>query len=560
MPQKNKWVGYTQRGYLEIKQSILNKVRTHVPEQTDFSESNIFVIIVSIFAGLVEQLNYYIDQLMRESFVPTARRYSSLVRHSRVFDYRIKAANPASVDVTITLYKDGEPYTLQTGEQEVIDLNTVFISSNNLNWFPKNTLTLNPGDTRGIITLSQYSHVTDNSTLTSVEPLHRITIPGSGYVHNSMVITINQELWAQVNTFGKSGPNDKHFIIDIDISGNAFIGFGDGVRGEIPPEGGLITFSYKSTKGILGNITSNSFADFSGLTPTSEADEIKVFNYYSAAGGTGYENSESLRNNLPLSLRTLERAVTKQDYADIAALHPGVRSAYCTYECGKYVNLYIAPITSSGGIASLSLLQDVKNHMDKYRMITTFINTYPCGISYIKVNMSITGNLMVASSLINTQIRALLLDEYSYDKSEINKSIRVSDIYALVDNHNLVDFLSIKNLELIPYAHPQNHNQPLVANYETLDLHEPLTIRVNLLGPNQAQIISGTQILGTTPLNTWFNHQGLFKIRINTGLYIIGNSWHITFIPKNKDLIISDNSLPMLTTENLSLTIKEKLI
>ena len=117
MALENKWVGYLQRGYLQIKNSILNRVRSSVPEITDFSESNILVIIVSMFSGMVEQLNYYIDQLLRESFVTTARRYTSLVRHARTFDYRIKAANPASTVLVVTFLKAGEPYYLLPGQE-----------------------------------------------------------------------------------------------------------------------------------------------------------------------------------------------------------------------------------------------------------------------------------------------------------------------------------------------------------------------------------------------------------------------------------------------------------
>ena len=86
MALKNQWVGYISRSYLQIKNSVLQRLSEIVPEVTDHSESNILVIIIGIFSGIAEMLNYYIDNMARESFITTARRYSSVVKHTRLIE------------------------------------------------------------------------------------------------------------------------------------------------------------------------------------------------------------------------------------------------------------------------------------------------------------------------------------------------------------------------------------------------------------------------------------------------------------------------------------------
>ena len=131
MALKNQWVGYISRGYEQIKKSLLSRLGETNPEITDHSESNILVIIIDMFSGIGEQLNYYIDNMARESFISTARRYSSIVKLTRLIDYRIKAAIPASVDLTISL--PTEPiFKLQGQDEFFIPAGTKFSTNNYL--------------------------------------------------------------------------------------------------------------------------------------------------------------------------------------------------------------------------------------------------------------------------------------------------------------------------------------------------------------------------------------------------------------------------------------------
>lgn len=560
MPLKNKWVGYTQRGYLQIKQSIRNRVSVDVPEQTDFSESNIFVILVSIFSGLIEQINYYIDQLMRESFVTTARRYSSLVRHSRLFDYRIRAASPAYVDVLLILKKDGEEYTLQVGESEKIPLNTLFTSDNGLQWRSLKDIQILPGQSRVMLPLSQFVSVSETYTIPNSDP-DQVILIGTRYVHNSMNLSIAGELWELVTTFGRSLSTDRHYIIDIGLDGVAYVMFGDGTRGLIPSPGSIVNLSYHNTSGLAGNISTGSITDSPSITLTSEADEIEVNNLGSASGGNNYENIESLRKNIPLSLRVLDRAVTKKDYSDIATLHPGVKSAYAYYECDKYVDIYIAPTTITGGIASLGLLNSVHSHFQNYKMITTFINVMPAGISLIKLDITITGRLMVSQGDIISNVTDLLISEYGYNSSWVNRAIRKSDIYALIDNQPLVDYLTINNMSIKPYAFPSNnHLNQLNYSLEVLDLQGVEKYSIAYLSPTSIVLTKNFVNVQTLSLGVWANIGGKFNIRIDSGTYNSGNIWDITLNPKNQDLVLSDKSIPTLNLENLSIQVNETII
>jgi hypothetical protein len=550
MALKNQWVGYVQRGYLDIKNSILNKIRVNVPELTDFSESNIFVIITSIFAGLIEQINYYIDQLMRESFLVTARRYTSLIRHARMFDYRVKAANPASTVLTVTFFKSGNYLQLGSSETETIPKNTIFTSNNGLNFVSTRDSILTQGNYRLFVPVKQFTELSDSFIIGSTDPDQSYSL-GTNYVHDSISLSINSEIWEQVTSFGLSSGIDKHFIVDIGIDGIAYIRFGDGIRGAIPPINGLVEFSYRETLGSVGNIGANTITSDPGIS-WDFADYAEVNNDNPVTGGIGYEDIESIRRSLPLSLRTLDRAVTRQDYIDIVLLHPGVNKAGLIFECGKFVEIYVSPM--GGGIAQEPLLLDIKEWFDRYRMITTFVEPKAAGETLIHLNITVTPHLTTRTTGLVNIIRDELLESFGYENSDINKGIHKSDIYALVDNISGVNYLNINQLFLKPYPYPKNHNNILNFTFEALNIRSKAQFRLIFIGSNNFILFEkGVRVIQFT-LNQLINVKG-FRMRVLPGNYTLGNEWDINVYPNNQDILINDNSIPVLLSDNLTVNI-----
>lgn len=552
MPLKNNWVGYLERGYLQIKQSILNRVRVKVPEITDFSESNIFVIITSIMAGLVEQLHYYIDQLMRESFIVTARRYTSVVRHARMFDYRIKASFPSSTVLTLDFIKNGEPYTLQSGESETLLQGHTFTTSSGLSFRSTNNVTATVGQYNINIPVSQFELKQDEFTINSSDPDQAYPI-GLKYVHGSMSLVISGTPWIEVNSFARSLSSDNHFIIDISEDGMAYLIFGDGNRGNIPPNGGNAIMDYQITEAVRGNVNPGSIINM-GNKNWDYVDSVNINQYNNSTGGVGYEDINSIKRNVPLSLRTLDRAVTRKDYEDVALLHPGVNMAYVDFECGKFVDLYVYPY--GGGLAQQGLLGSVKDWFEDYRMVTTFVNPRPAGESMIVLNLEVTGRFKMKSQVIEDKVRSALMDNYGLGKSRINRAIRKSDVYALVDNQPPVDFLIIHEMYIIPYSFPLNHNNPLNLSLKPLDYGSSAKFRVTYMGSGSFQLQEGLVPIATLILNEELEVSG-FKIKIKPGSYTNGDQWEFTYYPSGSDIVLNDNSIPILTDDNLTLTINE---
>lgn len=558
MQIQNPWVGYLNRSYSSIKQNILNRLGLSNPEITDHSESNILIIIISIFAGLMEQLNYYIDNLAREAFIGQARRYSSMVSLSKLIDYRIKSSVPATVDIRLELFDINGEHIVYTNDFTLQDI--VFATANNITFRQTEPVTLTAGDI-GIMVIpcKQILTVEDYTIGQTSGVAGQILVLPSDYAHSSSLLLINGEFYEERATFGRSNSTDKHYIVDVSVDQIPFIRFGDDINGKIPLAGQDVILSYSSTQGEDGNVDPNtiSLSTSTDITSFPDVESFLINNPIKASGGSDIESIERIRRNAPLSLRTLMRAVSKQDYIDVTQLAPGVIYADTFWDCGKVIDIYIAP--NSGGIASLALINDTTAFVNLRKMWTTRIRVSPSGETQLKIKLLVTANNYLDGNVCQQQVISTMLEEYRFLNSSVNRDIRLSDIYALVDNLTTVDFLEIEEITTKPYARPLYSLNQLNADINVLPgsiqkikwrvAYDGSSFRLFKQGQFQNQIYQG--VLYTSPSN-------IMSILLEVDNYTSGDEWVFFSYPYNQDIVFDDFTVPILSADNLIVTVTEQ--
>lgn len=575
MPTSNPWLTPYQRSYNDIKDKIISNLRLKVPEINDFSEGNIFILIISIFAAIAEVIHYYIDNMAREAFLPTARRFSSVYKHAKLVDYHIKAGVPATVDITI-YRSSGKPIDSDI----TIPVNTVFTSADGKQWLSTKTIVWgangeNPYSVK--VPLIQKTKVGDPDRISFGQITSKDVIIYLGdlptnqkYVEGSMTLFINNEAWTLVDTFAYANSRDKVYKVEIDQNLKPFIMFGDGQFGMKPDLNGAVEGIYYLTYGSSGNIDQNQFDTVPNLLTDIESD-IVITNLLPATGGTDYEDFYMIKDHIPLSIKTLGVAITKEDFEAVAKLVPGVDKAYVDYICGKYVQIYITP--DGGGEASSALIESVRDRISKSKVITTSISVMSTHRSVIYLYADITGRKSFNKSDISDQVSKALLEAYSYNTSDINKVVRLSDIYALIDNQNMVDYLTVNKLFLMSYPQPSKISSPeLNITYLSQDSfnkesegnsisYEQITVTITESGYN-LKGASGGSVDGTYGKNIKFSNDAVsFDITINqnTGglVYNVDDTYTFNLGPMNKDLTPTEFNIPVFITNSIQLTIHE---
>lgn len=453
----NKWLNPYQRSYQQIKAKLVESLMGLKDKDgqkliTDYSEGNILIIILSLFAAIAEVLHYYVDNMARETFLSTARRYDSVVKHGALVDYHARAAIAATVDVILSRSIIGN----SIGAKLTIPQGTLFTDQSGNSWLSARDVTWYSNVTTCKVPIIQHEKYTTSALNNMVIPtgdrvqLNLGTLPnGKYYEHGSMSLRIGGESWVLVETFAKSKPTDKHFMVSVDESLNPYIMFGDGTFGKKPAAGAKITnVVFYLTNGSQGNVKSNTITSVPSVISSSITDAT-VSNAYDAGGGSNYENFTMLKEHIPLSVKTLGVAITKEDFESLAMLVDGVNKAKADYECGRKLTVYISP--DGGAVASSELISRVYNLLSQRAPMTTWLKVKSAGKVQIILEMDVTGKKSYKTAEIQTQILTALYNAYSPEQAEIGGSVRVSDIYALIDNLSTIDYLHLTKFYIKPW-------------------------------------------------------------------------------------------------------------
>lgn len=151
--------------------------------------------------------------------------------------------------------------------------------------------------------------------------------------------------WQEVPDFYGSGPQDRHYVLN-HLSG--VVQFGNGINGRIPPlgRGNVRLTRYQTGGGLTGNRPIGAIIQLKTTIPYIK----QVTNLAPAIGGAEAETLEFLKERAPRTVRHGDRAVTLEDFEDLAFLaSPEVARARCV----PLANLVTTPLATPNTAPSL---------------------------------------------------------------------------------------------------------------------------------------------------------------------------------------------------------------
>ncbi len=226
----------------------------------------------------------------------------------------------------------------------------------------------------------------------------------------SITLSMDDGTWYPQRDLLDSDKFSKHFVVEIETDGTAFLRFGDGEHGLRPDPGTVSSarYRYRVGNGVRGNVGSETIAHIACSAAAGAI--VGVRNPLPASGGKDPETIEEARLFAPHAFRTQERAVTEADYAEVAQRHPDVQRAVATFRwTGSWYTGFITIDRKGGKMVDAVFKEEMRAHLEKYRMAGHDIEIEDATPAGLDVAM----NICAKPGYFRSDVKQALLEAFS---------------------------------------------------------------------------------------------------------------------------------------------------
>ena len=257
-----------------------------------------------------------------------------------------------------------------------------------------------------------------------------------------------------------SGPDDLHFVVEMDNEGRAHLRFGDGALGEQPPAGSAFYADYRVGSGTRGNVGGEAIAHVVLINMSVSGVDLHVRNPLPAVGGVDAEPLAEVKLYAPFTFRKrLERAIIAGDYAQIAkrefdlALQQAAAKLVWT---GSWYEADVAIDPRGTESAAGRLTKTVDARLERYRRMGHDLRVEVA--RYVPLDIEL--KVCVKAAYLRGHVKAALLDVFSNrtlrggklgffhpDRFTFGDGIHLSQIVAAAQAVEGVDSVAVTTLQ-----------------------------------------------------------------------------------------------------------------
>jgi hypothetical protein len=348
---------YTDKDFDSIRARVNNLIDTVFPDWTDKQRSNFGNVLLDSFAYVGDILAFYQDNQAKESRLTDVELRTNALKLADQLGFDPSGATAATAEVLVRLA------AVPTNDVVFPDETTVRTAdvSDPVEFQFLGSLTI-PAATdppEAFVTVENSSNFDEEFQSDGLAD-QKFTLSGTPFLDGSLVIFAQNGEYTVVDNFLDSSSTDRDVTVEADENDRATITFGDGTNnGAIPV--GLISVSYKTGGGTVGNVEANTITRIPGsfTDVLGGSVDVAVNNPVKASGGSERMNVEEIKLRAPQSVRVSDRTVALEDYQIGAEAVPGVaRALMLTSDQTSGIPenrgfLYVIP--DGGGIPSQAL-------------------------------------------------------------------------------------------------------------------------------------------------------------------------------------------------------------
>jgi len=444
-------IDYTSKDFVSFVQSMLTYAAQAMPDWNPGSEGDFGMVMVELMAYMGDIISYYGDRLSQEAYLPTATQRLSVMNIAQLLNYVPAGALPSSGTINLVTPLGGTAVTVPAGTQ--VSATNIPNGMSEPPIFETTTDVTVPGNggTASVVVEQGITYKMIRIGTSTGTPGQSFSLPQLQVQDGSVQVRVDGTLpipdaWNQVNFMIDANAEDESYSVSVDQSGVTWVTFGDGTNGMIPGMGLGIWATYRVVDGAAGNIPSGSVNAISspvagvdiallpdGVTPNTTA----------MTGGADVEATESIRANAGAAWRAQYRAVSIQDYNDLALNVPGVTMCNAVAQHSTSVVLYVAGSNYQG--PGPVLVDAILDYFEGKTVNGTTLSIVPPAIIPIDIGTSDNPVQVVVkdgyaqgtvTANVNTALQALL----SPPNISFGQLLTISSVYEAILAVDGVDY------------------------------------------------------------------------------------------------------------------------
>ena len=315
------------------------------------------------------------------------------------------------------------------------------------------------------------------------KPLTFVSAATASGAETTLEVRVNEILWHEKSNFYQLPSSEHAYITPIADDGKVTVQFGDGTTGARVPTGTEnVTAEYRVGVGMSGMLA----ADQINLLMSRPLGLKSVSNPLAPTGAEDPEQLDQARRNAPLTVVTLDRIVSLQDYEDFARAFAGIGKAQATWLWDgekRLVHLTIAGVEGGDVPRTSALFSNLSSAIDNSRHADqkVRIDTYTSLLFDVEAKLVIDPDYLFGE--VKAAVEDALIAAFSFDNRSFGQAITASEVIAAAQGVGGVVGVDLDKLYFDGSNATSNQRLPAnIAHWEANQIQSAELLTINASG------------------------------------------------------------------------------
>lgn len=281
-------------------------------------------------------------------------------------------------------------------------------------------------------------------------PLTYVSSPaGETGSESTLEVRVDDVLWASRSSLYGADGQEEAYTVRHDDDGNATVLFGDGRQGARLPTGTAnVIARYRTGIGLAGEVGAGTLT----VLQTKPLGIRDATNPVAASGAADPETLDDARDAAPVTVRTLGRIVSLDDYADYARTFAGVGKASASALWNGRERLVVVTIGSASGqpVAESDDLR--RNLSDAIAAARAPLEPFRV-VSFQPLLFNVVASIAIDARLLPDKVleavRVELLDAFGFARRAFARDVTAAEVVTAIHAVDGVEAVDLDALHLV---------------------------------------------------------------------------------------------------------------